>query len=111
MNTDTITLRVLCHKEEQSQDYLAQCLEYDLVAQGATVSEAIKAFVELLVARFEVGAELKVHPLKNVPPAPKRYFALFESAELQVNGSGLDKALLPHVAAHALHSTLEARVI
>ena len=65
--------------------WIAQGLQFDITARGSTPNEAVKRF------DAKVGAELVMsldlgdnHPLAGVAPAPKKFWQMFESAELRV---------------------------
>ena len=68
-------LRVLLLQE--SDWFVAQCLEYDIAAQGKTVKDALYEFTRTLVGHLiltiEDGAKLE-----DIPPAPAHYWRWFE---------------------------------
>jgi len=77
-------LRVLLF---QSHDYarhkswwIAQCLEYDLAAQGETIDDAVYEIQRSLFGQFVVSVEMKVSPFANIPRAPDKFEKLYETA-------------------------------
>jgi len=71
-------LRVLIFIEDKH--WVAQCLEYDIVAQGETVKELKSCFEEsislLIASEIEAGQQ----PLQNVVAAPNHFFKDFKDA-------------------------------
>jgi hypothetical protein len=68
---DPIYIRVLVFKE--SGQWLAQCLERDLVAQAPSEQEAMDSFIRLLKGRLVRDLNNGKEPLQNLPPAPSRF--------------------------------------
>ena len=60
---------------------VAQCLEYDIAAQGRTMRELREAFAQTFVAQVALAVEHGQRPLANLRPAPQRHWKLFERAE------------------------------
>lgn len=60
--------------------WVAQCLEYDLAAQGSSIREAQAAFERLFVAQLTVSLEQGVQPFEHLKPAPERYERMFDHA-------------------------------
>lgn len=50
--------------------WLAQCLEYDLVAQATTASGALRQLQRSVAARVCIAAELGIEPFAGLPAAP-----------------------------------------
>jgi hypothetical protein len=72
------SLRVLIFKEQTS--YIAQCLEYNLVAQGDTIAAVKRAFAGLFAATIRAAERNGIAPLSNLKPAPRHVFEAWESA-------------------------------
>ena len=66
-----IYFRVLVFR--QGDQWLAQCLEHDLVAQAPSGDEAFASFIRLLKARLLRDSANGRVPLENLPPAPQRF--------------------------------------
>ena len=62
------TLRV-CVVEEDGL-FVAQCVDFNLVAGGTTVDAAIAAFIERYRQHILVAHELGVEPFADTPPPP-----------------------------------------
>jgi hypothetical protein len=70
-NSQSFSVSVLLHKDGDA--WVAQCLEYDVAAQGVDIPDAKDNFLSTLEAqiRFDL-ADGKV-PLVGLPPAPRSY--------------------------------------
>lgn len=80
----TMHISVVCLQEEDSEQYIAQCLEYDLNAQGDTPEEALEAFFKMIEARVAVAEELGCGAFDRVPPPPEELLK-------QIRDMGLDE--------------------
>lgn len=58
--------------------WTAQCLEYDIAAQGTTIQEAISEFSKVLTFEVAYSHERGLAPLHDIPAAPQYYWKLFE---------------------------------
>lgn len=74
-----LTLRLLLIKE--GSQWVAQCLEHDLAAQGEEIDDAIDAFASILAAKIISDTKAGREPLVNCKPAPAHYFALAQRAK------------------------------
>lgn len=74
-----VTVRVLLF--QQDGQWIAQCLEHDITAQGETLEEARRGWEHTLVGYLCLSEENGVKPLANVPRAPKFYWDRFEQAD------------------------------
>lgn len=72
-------MRVLLLKEDAV--WVAQCLEYDIAAQGTTVTEAKDAFTRHIAAQIKVALKHGDEPLADFSRAPKYYWDLFSESE------------------------------
>ena len=61
--------------------WIAQCLEYDIAAQGSTTQEAKAALEKAFVGQIVIDISNKVAPLSEIPQAPAEYWKEFEQAE------------------------------
>ncbi len=61
--------------------YAAQCLDYDIVAQGASIAEAKASFERTIVGQILVDLKLGKVPLADFSPAPERLQRMFDRAE------------------------------
>jgi len=84
LNASTIApinfvVSVLLRRENEM--WAAQCLEYDLAAQGQTISEAKEAFEKTFVGQIIVDIKSGKQPLEGVQQAPREYWDKFKTAE------------------------------
>lgn len=56
--------------------WTAQCLEYDLAAQGRTLAEVKDAFGQTFTGQIMVDLHHKVEPLAAFRPAPAKYWKM-----------------------------------
>ena len=61
--------------------WIAQCLEHDIAAQGATFAGAKDAFARAVAAQIAVAVHHGEEPLATFEPAPQQYWELFAAAE------------------------------
>jgi hypothetical protein len=76
--SNTLLVRVLFLHEGDS--YVAQCLEYDIAAQGKTLPEVKLAFERTLVGQMMLDMKQGRKPLEGIGEAPRVYFEKFERA-------------------------------
>lgn len=72
-------MRVLLLKEDGL--WVAQCLEYDIAAQGPTVEAAKEAFVVAFAAQIVVALHHGEEPLATFGRAPQHYWDRFSKAQ------------------------------
>jgi hypothetical protein len=71
-------LNVLFFKEEGF--WVAQCLEFDVTAQGRTIPEARMSFERVLVAQVLCDLKEKRAPLSLIPSAPSHFWRKYRKA-------------------------------
>lgn len=71
-NTQTFAVSVLLHRDGDA--WVAQCLEYDLAAQGVSPELAKQRFLHALTAQIISDVSDKKEPLSELGQAPQRYF-------------------------------------
>jgi hypothetical protein len=77
-----LMLRVLIKRESdgQREKWAAQCLEYDIAAQGESLSEVKNRFDKTVMGYFALAVKHKKSPFANIPPAPEEYHRMWENA-------------------------------
>jgi hypothetical protein len=78
--TKKLFLRILVIPNDNG--WTAQGIEFDIVAQGESVHDAILSFERVLLAWFELDKELQREPLSALPPAPEKYRNMFDEASV-----------------------------
>jgi hypothetical protein len=70
---NTITVRVLFIREGDS--YVAQCLEYDIAAQGKTMPEVKRGFELTFAGQMELDTRAGRPLFQGIPKAPDIYWS------------------------------------
>lgn len=73
------TLRILLFKP--GSQWVAQCLDVDLVAQGPEIDDAIEAFASVLTGRILLDLKAGREPLSSCGQTPPQYVELAERAK------------------------------
>jgi len=74
-----MNLSVLLFRETDT--WVAQCLEFDIVAQASTIDDVIYEFQRVLCGHIAIRKELNLPPLESdMPPAPEVYWRQYERA-------------------------------
>lgn len=73
------TLRILLFKP--GSQWVAQCLEVDLVAQGPEIDDAMEAFVSVLTGRILLDLKAGREPLSSCEKTPAKYVELAQRAK------------------------------
>ena len=105
-------LRVLLLRE--GEWWVAQCLDFDIAAQAANLTEVKAAFFRAFVGQIVVDLERGDQPLTCVKPAPSWYAEQWEQAEPLANRLSLTPPpdALPKDAPPAwmIHANAEMRL-
>ena len=72
-------IRVLLIKEASM--WAAQCLEFDIAAQGETQDEAKEAFGKTFLGQIALDISENREPLEDIAPAPQEFLDMFEKTE------------------------------
>jgi hypothetical protein len=92
----------------EGDGWAAQCLEYDISAQGKTLALAKEAFEKTFIGQILVDVRHGNMPLVGVPQAPREYWEQFQRAERLMDrkpfyiGEQLPPAFMIHAAAEDL---------
>jgi predicted RNase H-like HicB family nuclease len=82
-----LPLRIVFY--QQDGDWVAHCLEFDLMGDGETKEDALEQLAEAIVLQIEATAKLR-NPANLISPADGKFFAMFAAgkdivrAELQL---------------------------
>jgi len=77
--TYSFNLSILLLQEDKT--WIAQCLEWDIAAQGKTLDDALKSFEKTFVGQLVLDIGQDKNPLENTPRTPKEYWTKFEQAK------------------------------
>lgn len=73
----TWQLKVLFFKENGL--WIAQCLDFDIAAQGSSMDLAVLRFIRTFMVQVELDLACKREPLTYVPKAPERFWEQWRS--------------------------------
>lgn len=65
----------------EGEAWVAQCLEYDIAAQGKTIQDAKHAFALTFAGQVAVDLHHKTEPLSAFSQAPPEYWEQFRKGE------------------------------
>ena len=89
--------------------WVAQCLEYDIVAQGETIPVVKEAFAQTFAGQVFVDLHYNAEPLCGFTQAPREYWDQFKTAErladrqpIYIPIESLTPAFMVHAAADDL---------
>lgn len=82
---------------QENSIWVAQCLEKDIVAQGDSVSDVVKAFKHTLIGQIILDTQDKKEPLVDITSAPAMYWGMFKEAKMYEASRPLEfpKGILP----------------
>jgi hypothetical protein len=92
-NGNEPTIRAIVFKE--GDFYVAQCLEYDIAAQGTDLEAAIDRLELTVEAEFETCALDGKAPKDCICPAPNYYHQLWDARSLELTRVAVES---PHAA-------------
>lgn len=79
-----IEVSILIIKEKDSKGknrFIAQCMEYDMTAQGKTIRETQNNIHKMLITQILIDSKRETSPLSQFQKAPKDLQKLFKSAK------------------------------
>jgi hypothetical protein len=87
---------------------VAQCLEYDIAAQGDGIDEALRAWGDVLAGQIIVDIRAGREPLSDVRPAPDYYFDMVPRSKRLADPTPvrLPDDVPPAWMLHAMHPEL-----
>lgn len=65
--------------------WVAQCIDFDLAAQGETVREALQTFVRLFEVQIETDQKAGRDPFAASRPAPRWYADRYNEASARID--------------------------
>ena len=65
----------------------AQCLEYDIAAQGKTLDDCLYELYRLIVCHIAISVEHGLEPLRSLKPAPTRFWEWFERSKIPLSAA------------------------
>lgn len=95
--TESQTIRVVVIRD--GDKYVAQCLEYDISAQGSTIDEMQRRFSLTLQAELDYSLREHGKPFANLDRAPQYFFERWDACltkatlDDSLHGRGVDVSL------------------
>jgi hypothetical protein len=86
--TNSEAIRVIAFRE--GDKWIAQCLEYDISAQGVAFQDAMRRLTLTVNAEFEYTREKHGEAFANIAPAPEEFEAMFATIELSLQSDNLE---------------------
>lgn len=84
---DRYAISVLLFQE--GERWSAQCLQYDIAAQAATLPELHYEIQRVLVGHMVVSKELGVDPFESLGAAPQKFWDMYLQSHLRVETESL----------------------
>lgn len=79
--TEIPPLRIRAVLFEEEGWWVAQCLEYNVATQAKSLEDLRYELERILLGHLVVSAENATEPFQNLPPAPQRFWRMYESAQ------------------------------
>ena len=90
---DSYELRVLLIEEDNGY-WSAQCLDYDIVAQGRTLTQLRYEFEKTFIGYLALSEAEDEDLLEKIGPAPREFWELYEQSDMNLS---VEKALVDRV--------------
>lgn len=109
MTTQPLTFKLSILLLRENDRWIAQCLEYDIAAQGRTLAEVKETFAKTFTGQVLVDLQHNIQPLGTFGQAPREYWEKFKLAERLADRQPLlipQEALPPAYMIHAMADDL-----
>lgn len=70
--------------QEEDGAWSGQCLEYDIAAQAKTLHDLRYELQRILIGHLVASAELGQEPFMGLEPAPRRFWEMYEQADVPI---------------------------
>jgi hypothetical protein len=94
-----VTVDVLAFQDTDGA-WIAQCIQYDIVARANSLLQLEKALTRELTANLVINEKLGKHGLDGIPPSPAKFQNLFNLARAQLSFHQDDPAVLMPIEVH-----------
>jgi hypothetical protein len=75
-----LEFKVLVYLEGENDLYIAQCLNYDLVAEGATLLDVLNSLERIIKTQIKVSLVDGIDPFSDFEPAPQEFWARYQNS-------------------------------
>jgi hypothetical protein len=82
MSKGSVMIRALLIEKESG--WIAQCLDYDIVAQAKTFADLKDELDRVLLSHVTISLEMGREPFAGFPRAPQRYWDLYARASIRI---------------------------
>ena len=82
---NVININAIAYKEGDA--WIAQGIEYDIVAQASDVISLPDAFTQAVLENICITEQLGRKPLQGIKSAPKHFHEMFEAAKVEVRAT------------------------
>jgi hypothetical protein len=82
MTKQNISLNASVLLLQEGKTWIAQCLEWDIAAQGDTIDHALNSFERTFVGQIILDIDADKLPLEGISQSPKEYWEKFEKKTL-----------------------------
>ena len=87
MEPRQVAVRVVVFQEDER--VCAQCLEYDIAAQGQTLDDCLYQLGRLIVGHLAISTEKGFEPFRDLKRAPQRFWEWFEQSRIPLTSTPL----------------------
>jgi hypothetical protein len=98
MKTPDITISAIAFQE--SDGWVAQCLQYDIAVQAKTLPELQYELQRVLVSHIVISEESGQEPFAGLRPAPGKFWEMYERAKTRVERDDMPFRLPKPTASH-----------
>jgi len=95
MSKGSSTIRVLLIEKEDG--WIAQCLDYDMVAQAKPFADLLPELQRLVVSHVAASLELGREPFAGFNRAPQKYWDLYDRAPTRIERADQDSSSFPFI--------------
>ncbi len=81
MKRKNVNIRISVLFLQEDNQWVAQGLEYDIAAQGKSISKAKKSFEKTIIGQIILDLKDSLEPLNGIEKAPQMYWDIFKKAE------------------------------
>jgi hypothetical protein len=77
-----LEFKILIYQESENNRppvYVAHCLNYDLVAEGDTVSDVLNSLQRIIIMQIDVSLDNGIEPFSDFDPAPPELWAQYRT--------------------------------
>ncbi len=76
----SIIIRLLLSEDKENECWIAECLDYDIVAQADGIEEVQEEFIRMFTSKIIIDLTNGVKPLSQVKQAPSELQAMFNTS-------------------------------